>query len=72
MKVMEFFMEFVTLEQIAELEKAANSGCLYSLAQLQELGEVEEHLPSPKGLEMPSTYHPNGYPREWGDYGDDD
>ena len=59
-------MEFVTLEQITELEKAANSGCLYSLAQLQEL---EETSPSPRGL---GTYRLDGSSREWGDYGDDD
>ena len=58
---------YVTLEMIAELQQAAQKGCLYSLAQLEELTS-----PSPKGLELPSTYHPNGSPREWGDYGDDD
>ena len=30
-------MEFVTLEQIAELQEAARNGCLYSLAQLEQL-----------------------------------
>lgn len=62
---------YVTLEMIAELLAAAQKGCLYSLAQLEELGETSTS-PSPKGLELPSTYHPNGSPREWGDYGDDD
>jgi hypothetical protein len=29
---------FISLEIIAQLEEAARNGCLYSLAQLQELG----------------------------------
>ena len=32
------YVTFVTLEMIAELQEAARNGCLYSLAQLQELG----------------------------------
>lgn len=67
-------MKYVTLEMIAELLAATQKGCLYSLAQLEEVKELGETSSSPSlwGLELPSTYHPNGSPREWGDYGDDD
>ena len=29
---------FISLEMISELQEAARNGCLYSLAQLEELG----------------------------------
>ena len=61
-------MEFVTLEQIAELQEAAQKGCLYSLTQLEQV----QSKTSPQGLELPSAYRPDGSPREWGDYGDND
>jgi hypothetical protein len=33
------FMEFITLEMIVELQEAARNGCLYSLAQLEDMGD---------------------------------
>ncbi len=32
-------MEFITLEMIVELQEAARNGCLYSLAQLEDMGD---------------------------------
>ena len=42
----EFIQEFISQEMIAEIEQAANKGCLYSQTQLKELN-VEPSTPRP-------------------------
>ena len=37
--------QFVSLEMIAEIEEAANKGCLYSQAQLEELVTPVDSIP---------------------------